>query len=114
MVELMKQYWPYVLLIAGVIGAVTKFYLDWVKIKEARTKIIEAEIKTRDLQFQLKEKESRIYQPTTEEIEHYSSSPVKPYPTDYARLKTKLMSQMSGIVIFVIILIVITIFIYLL
>lgn len=77
MIEIIKQYWSHIVGIAGVIGAITKFYLDSLKIKEARLKITEAKLKIVNLETQINRKpENIIHGLTNEEIERYTSTPL--------------------------------------
>ncbi|BBO73425.1 hypothetical protein DSCW_08420 [Desulfosarcina widdelii] len=70
MAAILKQYWLYLVGAAGVIGALTKFYLDTLNIREAKLKIA-------NLESQLNTDRNRIIHGlTNEEIEKYSSTPL--------------------------------------
>ena len=64
MATMITQYWSIVLTVFGGIVAVSKFYLDWLKIRELRYKLSEAESKK-------KRESSPIISPTEEEIRKY-------------------------------------------
>lgn len=59
-----SEYWTQVLTVTGFIGAITKFYIDWLRIRELRFKVKEAE--TKKLQD-----ESTIIIPDLNEIRKY-------------------------------------------
>ena len=61
----MNEIWAFVLSVTALIGAITKFRLDAIKIKEARLKIEELERK-------IIENQGAIYRLTPEEIAKYS------------------------------------------
>ncbi|WP_086930656.1 hypothetical protein [Agarilytica rhodophyticola] len=64
MILLIEQFWPIILSAFGGIVAISKFYLDWLRIKEPKLKLAEAK-KNNDRDSQ------SIVIATTEEIEKY-------------------------------------------
>ncbi len=61
-VEIFQEFWPTIISICGLIAAITKFYIDWLKIKELRIKIKTSKEK----------KSSSIVAPTEEELKIFS------------------------------------------
>ncbi len=70
MVSALVSYWPIVLTLAGVVGACSKFWLDWLKIREGRLRI-------RELESRVKKQESLVQTPTPTEVLRFGRKPAR-------------------------------------
>ncbi|MCP5449754.1 MAG: hypothetical protein H6972_04195 [Gammaproteobacteria bacterium] len=91
------QYWPILLTVGAGFAAVSKFYLDWLKIRELQYKLSEQKEKE-------KQSSSPIHRPTSEEIEKYGrpskSALSRPLPITSTVLSLFLVAVISSSFLF--------------
>lgn len=84
--ENFSQFWPIAVTVVTGIVAISKFYLDWLRIRELRLKIEQLEDKKNN---------SLIYTPTSEEIRIYSKSLSKSGPVTNVLISVMMVSVIS-------------------